>query len=410
MPRWSIYPGRFAIILLLAAGLFMALEAINGRLWLNDFRVYYEAARALVNSEPLYGVAHGLSSGYFKYAPVMAAFYMPLALLPYPLAAGIQFMLIVLAFIGSVIRADRIIRKYVLPTKGESYAPLFLSALAVGAHLHRELHLGNINALLLCLLLAGLSALLIGRQRLAGLLFGVAILAKPHFVILLPWLLLRRRTKAIAWAMTALLLGLAAPMVLLGLSRSMELTREWLQAMAGHNASMIYTGGDAHQMVDTAYSFAYRALFRHLGDFSETMIILTVLGFVAAVFGLLVWRNTRAERVETARSRHSAQEAFLLFALVPSLTVTDTNHFLFATPLILLVLHRLLSADRPVWLPFAAIPVLLLHGGNWSDLLGPLSDHMTHYGILGIANLALVTIGALVLSGLNQHPPAKSPA
>ncbi|MBK9175892.1 MAG: DUF2029 domain-containing protein [Flavobacteriales bacterium] len=410
MPRWSRFPGRFAIILLLAAAVFLSLEAINGRLWLNDFRVYYEAARALLNGEPLYGVAHGLSSGFFKYAPVLAAMYVPLALLPYPLAAGIQFALIVFAFIGSVILADRIIRRHVLQGRPESYAPLFLTTLVAGAHLHRELHLGNINALLLYVLLGGLNALVIGRQRLAGLLFGAAILAKPHFIILLPWLLLRWRTKTIGWVMITLLIGLIAPMALLGPAGSIELHREWLHAMAGHNASMVYTGGDAYQMVDTAYSFAHRALFQHLGDFGETATVLIVLGIVAAVFGLLVLRAMRRESTEAGRASHMVQEAFLLFALVPSLTVTDTNHFLFAAPLVLLVLHRLLSTDKPVWLAFAAIPMLLTHGGNWSDVLGPLSDRMTHYGILGIANLGLVIVGALLLKGLNHQQPSKSHA
>lgn len=410
MLRWSRFPDRFAIILLLAAALFLSLEAVNGRLWLNDFRVYYEAANALRHGEPLYGVAHGLSSGYFKYAPILAAVYAPLALLPYPVAAGIQFTLIVLAFIGSVIMADRIIRRHILADATGSYTPLFLTALVAGAHLHRELHLGNINALLLFTLLAGLSALVIGRQRLAGLLLGAAILAKPHFIILLPWLLLRWRTKAISWVMAILLIGLTVPMAFLGPARSMELHRDWLHAMAGHNASMVYTGGDAYQMVDTAYSFAHRALFRHLGDFGETMTVLIVLGLVAAVFGFLVLRGMRHESTEADRASQMVQEAFLLFALVPSLTVTDTNHFLFAAPLVLLVLHHVLSAGRPAWLLVTAIPVLLAHGGNWSDLLGPLSDRMTHHGILGIANLGLVFLGALLLTRLNQRLPSPSHA
>ncbi|MBK8497684.1 MAG: DUF2029 domain-containing protein [Flavobacteriales bacterium] len=115
--RWNRFPGRFSIILVVVAGLLARLEVINGRFWLNDFRVYYDAANALLRVMRSMACRTGLDSGYFKYAPFMAMLYVPLALLPYSIAAGIQYALIVSAFIGSVVLADRLVRTHVLAGK-----------------------------------------------------------------------------------------------------------------------------------------------------------------------------------------------------------------------------------------------------------------------------------------------------
>lgn len=410
MLSWRRYPGRFVLIVLLAAALFLVLEAVNGRLWLNDFRVYYEASAALLRGDRAYGVAHGLSSGYFKYAPVMAGLYAPMAALPYPIAAGLQFVLIVLAFLGAMLTADRIIRTAILPDKPGAYVPLFLATLIAGTHLHRELHLGNINALLLCLLMGGLSAQLDGRSRLAGLLWGLALLAKPHFAVLLPWLVVRGERRTLLWMVASVAIGLLAPLPFLGMARWQELHEAWLKAMASHNAALVYTGGDAYQMVDTAYSFAHRALLGRQLHWPVEATVAAVLGLCAAVGLALVLRSKRKEHEAPSLQRaHIAQEAFLLIAAVPSLTVTDTNHFLFALPLVLLLIHRLWPCPQPRWLPYAAVPVLLAHGGNWSDALGGLSERMVHYGLLGIANLLLVALSAvLLLQQLNARPMTDS--
>lgn len=404
MPRWSRYPGRFSIIILLAAAAFLLLEAINGRLWLNDFRVYYDSGNALLNGEPVYGVAHGLSSGFFKYAPVLAMAYVPLALLPYPLAAGIQFALLVLAFVGAMVRADDLLRRHALPGKSGSYAVLFLTTLLVGANLHRELHLGNINILLLWLMLLGAERMLASQDRLAGMLFGLAILAKPHFVVLLPWLVLRRRPQAILGVALSLFAGLLLPLPFLGWDGFMALNRDWVNAMASHNASLIYHGGEAYNAVDTAYSGIYRGLVHVIPGLGDRSVIIGVLALTAAAFCAAILLNRFREGRVGTTSRNLLLELFLLLALVPSLTLTDSNHFLFAMPLILTVVLHLLSGSVPRWFVIAAVPVLLLHGGNWTDALGHASNRMVHYGVLGLANLALIALGfVLLLAPLNRQ-------
>lgn len=396
IPRWNRFPERYAIIFAAVALLLFVLELANGRFWLNDFRVYYDSAQSLLHGEPLYGVSHGLDSGIFKYAPAIALLYVPLALLPYTIAASIQYLLIVAAFIGASLLADRLIRTHLLNAKDGTYAPLFLMGLVVVVHLHRELHLGNVNVMLLWLLLFALDRVLAGRRILGGALIGLAILTKPHFVVLLPLLLLRREWKVMGLAAATGVAGLMLPVLFLGISENGRLHSEWLSEMAKHNATLIYTGNDNYNAVNTIYSFLHRAVFDRftLPGSAETY---AMLGTIVLGFGALVLWNLR-------RSNASAFvfEYLLLIALVPSITLTDTEHFLLALPLVVFVIHHLVPRSDPRWLMLLAMPILFGYGGNWEDALGPASDWIIHHGVLGIANFGLLLLSTFLFLRSNR--------
>ncbi len=408
LPSWNRFPGRFSIILILTALLLAALELINGRFWLNDFRVYYDAANALLSGAPLYGVAHGLDSGFFKYAPAMALLYVPLAILPYSIAAGIQYALIVGAFVGSVVIADRLVRTHVLGGKAAGYTPLFLTLLIVVVHLHRELHLGNINVLLLWSLLLALDRLLSGDARAAGLFMGIAMLAKPHFVVLLPLLLLRGHYRAMSAALLTLAVGLLVPALVLGWSTSWDLHGQWLAEMAKHNASLIYTGGDAYNSVDTVYSFLHRAALRYVLAGPSALETMVILACMAGVVGTVVLVHRSREREHGGAPGHLLSEYFLLLALVPSITLTDTNHFLLTTPAVLLLIHQVRARGAFSWPVVPAVLLFLLYGGNWADALGALSHRMVHYGVLGMANIGIIALLVVLALVRSNHSPGKA--
>ena len=405
---WSTPHGRLRLVFGLLALLLYAAEMVNGRFWLNDFRVYYGAAQALLAGEPLYGVAHGLDSGVFKYAPLMAVLYVPLALLPYAVAATVQYLLIVVAFMAAMQRADRLVRERLLNGIPNSTSALFLAALVVVVHLHRELHLGNINMLLLLLLLVALDLLLCDRRWAAGLLIGLAVLAKPHFAVLLPLLVLRKELGVLLAAAAAMVAGLLVPMLAIGHTQNMALHAQWLEQMARHNASLIYHGGDGYEAVNTVYSFVYRALLHPLGVEAGTAVVLAVLGLIALCVAALVWTNLRSHRQAEAGITF---EYLLLVALVPSITLTDTEHFLLAMPLVLYLVHAALQPRNTAGLGWMIAAVLLAYGGNWEDLLGPLSARYVHHGILGVANVAIIVLSvALYRQRSNPKPPATSKA
>jgi hypothetical protein len=406
-PMWSVPASRFRIVLASVALLLFVVEQLNGRFWMNDFRVYYGAAQALLAGEALYGVAHGLDSGLFKYAPFMALVYVPFALLPYGVAASLQYLLIAGAFIGAVLRADRLLRTHLLHGRAAAHLPLFLTALVGVVHLHRELHLGNINVMLLWLLLLALEQLLNGRERSAGLLIGLALLAKPHFAILLPLLALRGRIQVLVTTILVVVAGLLVPGLFLGLKGNTELLGQWLDVMGQHNAALIYTGGDAYEAVNTVYSLLWRSLLQHLGIPPAQGLALAILALIAVAFAALLWMDHRRGRDVRATLLF---QFLLLVALVPSLTLTDTEHFLFALPLVAWLLHHLVPRADPRWLAFLAMPILFAYGGNWEDALGPMSRWMVHHGVLGAGNMGLVILSCYLYfrPGSNTMAPGTS--
>jgi hypothetical protein len=408
LPSWHRFPDRFTIVFSGIALLLFLVEHVNGRAWMNDFRVYWGAADALLHGKQLYGVAHGLDSGIFKYAPIMAVLFVPFALLPYPMAAAIHFGLIVWAFIAASIRVDRLIRKHLLNDRAPSYAPLFVTALVVVVHLHRELHLGNINMILLAVLLIAIERLLKGRTIAAGVLFGFVMLAKPHFFVLLPLLLLRSRFHALGVALLTVGFGIIAPSVFLGFTVNMDLHGDWLGQMADHNASLIYNGGSGYEAVNTVYSFLHRSVLRHLGASGTSVEAYAILAAVAIAYGAFVLRNLWIERRATQQNDRSFLiELLLLIALVPSITLTDTEHFLLAMPLVAYVVLHLFSKPATPWSLWIAIPVLFAYGGNWEDALGPVSDVFIHHGVLGIGNLGLIILTICLFLRGSLNPTEK---
>lgn len=397
------YPRKFTAIFAGLALLLFVVEHINGRFWLNDFRVYYGAGEALLNGEPLYGVARGLDTGVFKYAPLLALVYALFAPLPYSIAASVQYLLITLAFLDGLRRIDRLVREQLLHGKAEAYLPLFLIAFAGVVHLHRELHLGNINLMLLWLLVVALEQLLRGRAVGGGLLLGAAMLAKPHFVILLPLLALHGRWRTLATAMGAVAAGLIAPSFVLGWSTNMQVHAAWLGEMAKHNAALIYTGDADYRAVNTIYSFAHRSLLHRFVAAPSGTESYVLLAVIATAFGAFVlWNNQR-------RSANAFPfEYLVLVALVPSITLTDTEHFLLALPVVAYVIHRLVPGSGERWRAWVAVPLLLLYGGNLEDALGGFSDVLIHYGVLGIGSFGLLLLSVLWWSRSNPGQPAGS--
>lgn len=398
----SSYPLRFQAVFAIVALLLFIVEHINGRFWLNDLRVYYGAGEALLNGEPLYGIAHGLDSGVFKYAPLLALVYALFALLPYSIAASIQYLLITLAFLDGMRRVDRLVRETLLGGKAEGYGPLFVIAMVCVVHLHRELHLGNINMMLLWLLIVALEQLIHGKDLRGGLLLGAAILAKPHFIVLLPLLVLRGRWKVVGTSMAAVVIGLSLPTLFLGWQANLDIHAAWLGEMAKHNASLIYTGDDDYRAVNTIYSFAHRSTLQYITSPSG-LEAYTLLAIIAGAFALFVWRNQRR-----GITNAFPFEYLLLVALVPSITLTDTEHFLLALPVVAYIIHRLVPRALPRWLAFAAVPLLLMYGGNFEDAWGSFADVLIHYGILGVGSFGLLLLSVLLWWRSNHSPPLVS--
>jgi hypothetical protein len=224
----------FAAILLI---LIFIVENINGRFWLNDFKVYCGGALAFLHGEPVYGVLFALGSGYFKYSPFTSILFIPLSLLPYTVACVIHYFVLSGAIIGTFLVLWHIINSYLFSRRIKNANVLLsLAFVCILVHIVRELHLGNINVVLLFALSLSLLFILKSRMVWAGILLAVVIITKPFLILLFIPLILRKHIKLLFATGASLLLFVLVPAIFTGISGDIALHKDWIHTMLEHNA------------------------------------------------------------------------------------------------------------------------------------------------------------------------------
>jgi hypothetical protein len=273
---------------------------------------------------------------------------------------------------------ERLLMRHVLA----AHAPrpglrAILALLCVALHLARELHLGNVNVLLLWCVVAGLEAMLDERHRSGGALLGVAVLVKPYLGLVLLPVVLGGGRRVVVYALLTVLGGIGLPLLVEGPSGGIMLTKDWLQAMQAHDTYL----GSPH----TLRSMIGTVLSRPLPAWSD-------LVFLAVISATLVLGMRMARR----QGGHGNALVFGIawaLAAIPLLVVTDVQHFLLALPLICWCLAGL---HRQRHLALAALFALgmLAYATNSTDLWGrALSDRLSAAGSVGWGDLLLLLTG-----------------
>ncbi len=362
------------LIILVLVGAAMTLEIVNGRFWLSDFRVYYSAADAVMHGRQVYGIPFGEGTGFYKYAPVVALGFVPFALLPYGLAAGVHFALIGLALAIVFVRVERLLMRHVFGAyPSRILLRGILALLCIAVLLSRELHLGNINLWLVVGVVLTTEALLEGDDAWAGVLLGVLWLVKPYLAFIAVPLVTASRWRSLFSAGVIICMGLILPLFLLGPDRWLQLHQEWLQAMGAHSGYL--TSPDTFRSLLTRYLPHVPIL--HPG------LLIAVIG---VLFTALCWWQRRRALVQ---EHLLPLQMWTAFALVPQLIITDQEHFLYSLPLILFLIGRLFQR-RDLIATTSFILAMFLYATRSSDLWGsPTEALWVQAGVLGIGNLLL---------------------
>jgi len=192
-----------------------------------DFEVNYQAAQRIWRGETLYRVEDGHYQ--FKYPPFASLLYFPLGFLSLNQAKFIWFMLTLSATFVLIILSARLAA---FPSIAPGYVPVF-TFLILARFLARELSLGQINTLIICLLLLMVKSWLIESDSSTtslktGFLWGLATSIKPYSLIFLPLFLLRRSWKIIGSALLFFVLSFFMPALFYGLKGNLIVHREWL--------------------------------------------------------------------------------------------------------------------------------------------------------------------------------------
>ena len=376
---------RFAIVVGIVCLGYLVLEWHNGRAQMADFRVYYDAANALIHGDTLYGKAFGVSSGFYKYSPFACIPFIPLALLPYGIASVFYYLLTTAAIIWFSLRVSKVVSG--TETLNTLTLPI-LTGLFLIDHLERELHLGNVNLLLLIALFESYVLLKSNRNAKGGALYGLVLLFKPHFLLLLPYLIWKKRIIAVSSCFAVIGLGLLIPTAALGWQQNVQLLQQWAHAMSDHNIALQLSPNTIYGLINNAFMHGNAGAW----------LVLTCLVAVASCFAFLILRN---DRMAGARWSSDVRftEYFLLVALVPNLVHTDTEHFMWVWPMLALAIYESMKTDgiwrktRIALLTLAFIPFAL----NSPDIVGRKIRLLFDEGGLGVANV-LILVCALMPS------------
>ena len=388
----SIKKHPFVWVMIVFALLIIGSRAFSGRFEMSDLLVAYSANHDLMAGGPVYGKTYPPESdvAFYKYSPSTLFWLLPLALLPYGLTKIIYFSFSVFLLIFLNLFLEDFLTTYFFNGRKAPKCQkiLLLSALIVAVHYERELHIGNYNILLLLVLLLSLKLILSQKPLLAGFLLAQVILMKPHFLILLPLLLLRKEFRILAATGAGIGFGLIFPAFILGWEKNIALHSAWFQTMQEHNVELSISQ-------NTLHAWLYKSILRFFTPEPDRLYPLLVILGVALLFLMFVMRNYTLERKDASgklAQQHFIFEYLFLIALLPNIVHTDTEHFLWSLPLIVFLLSYLLYEHRRMSrFTLFSIVAFMLYGGDWYELWGrDISRWIQYNGLLGLGNMLLL--------------------
>jgi hypothetical protein len=397
MRKTSIFKG-FMIFVAIVCLLTFALNMINNRFNLGDFRVYYTAARNLVFGGPVYMVSFDDGSGFYKYSPSTLFFFIPYIFFNFKIAEIIHFFILGTAYWYTMVWISRLIKTYFLTENINHEAWLLsISFACILIHFSRELFLGNINIILLLLCCFSIQKFLTKKDLQGSILLGIVILAKPYFLILLLPLILRKRWRALAWLGLTISCGLIIPFIYPGPQKSLTFYGDWIKSILNHQG--VFPGM-------TSIDYLCNTIFPSWPSWG----IFAILISICLLFATFILNNLQTEKQQRTFAGMADMnfmfEWFLTIALLPNLIRTDWVLMLFTAPLITFNIYYIASKKQYWWIPVLII-LFFFYSANSDDLLGRnLSHKILQSGLMGLSNFLLVVVSSFMFLNLRKLPPS----
>jgi hypothetical protein len=349
-----------------------------------DFRHFYDAAVAMLGHENIYRSGTG---GYI-YPPLLAFLYLPLASLSRATAAWITLgtnagMTLAATLLLSRAGVDRFFPQSPahLGRRAAITIVAAISTLVMFDKFKGELQMWQTNIILL--MMAALCITWLNRRpTLAGLCLGVAVNIKYLPIVLLPWLIARKRWKTIA----GLCFGVPAFALLPALWTGLNTNLADLQvAFAGVLRILGFTvqaSAANVEPLDVTFSISITSAFARFVSVARTPLALGLSAATAAVVATaILWMYVRA-RVPlwgplddpshpTPNHQHKAprRHALELFEFAGLWLIalafspqTNPRHLVLLTPFVVACAAALIAGPRALRLPLLASLLLLLAG------------------------------------------------
>jgi hypothetical protein len=339
---------------------------------MSDFGVCYKNGQRIIRGETLYRLSDGHLQ--FKYAPVSALIYAPLALLPYETAKVIWYILeICLLF------AVFWVSYKLLPSrlKGPWFV-LGLSFLALLKFIGREIELGQVNILIIFVLIMMLRTVVKKKDVSAGILWGISLFVKPYALIFLPYFILKKRFKLIATGLIVLIVGLALPVLTFGFKGNLLVLKEWAFTLSRSTPGQIAAGDTA-----SLYAFLWKILPGH-PDF-WTMFLWLVIG--SAVGVVFLWMMGEGRKRDL--NMPEILEAAFLMILIPFFSPLSWNYnYLYSVLAVVLILNY--WPRFPLAWKYVLAVDLILIGATLQEVLGKTLFRFYTYNSLIVINFLIV--------------------
>lgn len=376
-------------VLAAACLFFMFAEIINHRFWLPDFEVYYKAAARILRGENLYRYAED-DHYIFKYSPVSALYFIPFTIMPFSIAKFAYWIfltaVIIAGFWFSVNLAG--IEPGDQKSARKANTVVFIAGLVLAVHFLRELHLGQVNYVLLFMYISAVYLFVRGRKTWVSLLLASSLFLKPFGLIFFPYLLLKKEFRVVLLSVLfVILIGLLPVLFYFSFSEMISQYGFWfdeLKVELGHKQGLLDNANHTIFSVVARYSPVRFIIIGSTASALYQLIILAVIGFLVLYFIRLRPGKSAIQGTEAGITADFS----LLIAWIPLLAFTSENAFIFSQPVVLFVLVHF--RELRIYEKILAITGLLLLGGNFSEALGKDLSKL-------INDLSLVSIGAVIL-------------
>ena len=353
----------------------------------------------LINSENLY--RHSEDGFYiFKYSPVSALIFIPFTLFSFDVAKVIYWIFLSGIIVTTFYISVKLLTPKIglIPDSKRINLIYVLSGLIVALHFLRELHLGQVNYLLLFMYVLILSALIKEKVITASVLLSLSLFIKPFGLIFLPYLLYRKKFKAlfivgvstIAWGFIPLLFYKNWNLFI---SQYGAWINE-IEVEMGHKQDLLVNAN--HTIFSVVARFTpLRFILSDPGLilFYQLVILLALVFFFYKIFKL-------TSKIKTVEK--TTLDFYLIIGFIPLLAFTSENAFVFEQLLVIAVLYyfKLLSTTDKV----LSILSFIFIGGNFAELIGhQVSTFLDYNSFVSIGTLILIFVFFKLLIKLKSN-------
>lgn len=367
----------------------MVMELINHKFWLSDFEVYYKAANRIAHSQNLYQIS---ADDYyiFKYSPTSAIYFIPFIILPFTIAKYAYWIsltvIIVLGFRLSLI----ILKPSLFTNKNVKSINIItlLATLILAIHFLRELHLGQVNYLLLFLFIIALYFYKNQKRIGFSLIIAISIFIKPFALIFAPYLILKKKyTELLLLTGFCLVLFLLPFLFYDSLEATLNQYHLWTNEILKELSNKQGLVENANHTIFSV--FARYTPIRFLLVNNKIQISYQVAMLIVIVITYYWFTRINIKDISIKQQQYfSIIELSLLISLIPLLAFTSQNAYIFS--LILVIIILLHFKDLKNYEKGLAILAFLFIGGDFAEVLGEETSIIVN-------NISLITFGPIIL-------------